>query len=164
MTTPTDGADPGRRDAGAPGLRAAALVLGLVVAGLHLWWGLPRFLNYASVGVMPDPRPVLFVLSSHAILVGVTLVGLGVVDARRTYLPGAGLMLAHLVGYVAWHTVYDHGLEPGGHHAAEVVHVERLPVVVADHLLHSPLALAAALAEVAVLALLAALVLRARRR
>ena len=143
MTVPTDEAAASDRP-----------VRGLVVAGLHLWWGLPRFLNSASVGVMPDPRPLLFVLSGHAILVGVTLVGLGVVDVRRTYLPGVGLRLAHLVGYVAWHTVYDHGLESGGRHAAEVAHAEHLGVVVVDHLATSPLALAAALAEVAVIALL----------
>lgn len=145
-------------------LQYAALVLALLTAGIHLYWGIPRFTNYASVGVMPDPRPLLFVLSGHAVVVGVTLVGLGVVDARRTYLPGIGLMLAHIVGYVGWHTVYSHGLEESHSHATEVLHVNNVAVVVLDHLLNSPIALVSKLAEVAVIGLLAALYVAAWRR
>lgn len=145
-------------------LQCAALVLGLLTAGIHLAWGIPRFTNYVSVGAMPDPRPLLFVLSGHAILAGVTLASLGVVDPRRTYLPGIGLMLAHVAGYVGWHTVYRHGLAETGSHATDVVHVDSPVVVVLDHLLNSPIALASKSAEVAVIGLLAALYAVERRR
>ena len=144
-------------------LEAVAASLVLVTAGIHLWWGIPRFTNYASVGVMPDPRPLLFVLSGHAILIGVSLVALGVIEPRWTYLPGIGLMLVHIVGYVGWHTVYRHGIEASTHHETAVNHVDDLPLVIADHLLNAPIALASKLAEVAVIVALAALYLHAER-
>lgn len=131
-------------------LEAAAGVLALVVAGTHLYWGIPRFAAYTSVGAMPDPRPLAFVLSGHAVALAVTLVALGVVDSRRTYVPGILLMAAHVAAYVAWHTVLAHG---GAGHGHDHVHLG----VVAAHLAGSPLALASKVAEVGVLVLLAAL-------
>lgn len=151
---------------GDPGaLSLLAGVLALAVAGIHLYWGIPRFVAYASVGTMPDPRPLAFVLSGHAVAGALTVVALGVVAAERTYLPGIALMGVHLVGYTAWHTVLGHGIgasavrDGHGHgHAADVV------VVVGDHLLNSPLVLASKVLEVAVIGLLAVLWLRAFRR
>ena len=138
-------------------LRYAAGLLALVVAGVHLYWGIPRFVAYASVGVMPDPRPAAFVLSGHAILLAVTLVAAGVLDARRTYVPGVALMVVHVASYAAWHTVFAHGV-PG----AEAVgvehghlHVGNAVVVVLQHVVNSPLALVSKLAELAVVVLLA---------
>lgn len=144
-------------------LKYAALTLALLTAGVHLFWGIPRFVNYLSVGVMPDPRPLLFVLSGHAVVVGVTLVGLGLIDARRTYLPGIVLMLAHVVGYVGWHTVYSHGLSNSHSHATEAFQVGNVVAVVIDHLINSPIALVSKLAEVAVIGLLATLYVAAWR-
>lgn len=146
----------------------AAAVTALAVGGIHLWWGIPRFVAYASVGRMPDPRPLLFVLSGHAILLGVTLVAAGLLDARRTYGPGVVLALAHLVGYAAWHTVLDHGGAgaTGSHHHEATTGVlgtvSHSLAEVGGHLLASPLALTAALTEVATAALLLALWRRAR--
>lgn len=142
-------------------LQYAAGALALVVAGVHLYWGIPRFVAYASVGVMPDPRPPAFVLSGHAILLAITLIAAGVLDARRTYLPGMALMVVHLAGYAAWHTVLSHGLlgasvEEGHGHLTPVGAV----VEVLSHVLNSPLALVSKLAELAVLVLLAWLLIR----
>ena len=147
------------------GVRYAIGMLALVVAGAHLYWGIPRFVAYAAVGTMPDPRPLAFVLSGHAILIAVTLVAAGLVDARRTYVPGMALMAVHLAGYAAWHTALAHGV-PG---AAETVgvehghlHVGNAAVVVLHHVVNSPLALVSKSGEVAVFLLLAGLYVRAR--
>lgn len=128
-------------------------LLALAVAGVHLYWGLPRFAAYASVGTMPDPRPLAFVLSGHVIVGAITLVLLGIIDTRRTYLPGMALMLAHLVGYAAWHTVLAHGTtETGSAHGH--VHLGNAAPIVLEHLVNSPLALVSKLTELAVLLLL----------
>ena len=142
-------------------VQAVTALLAFVVAALHLWWGLPRFVLYASVGTMPDPRPLAFVLSGHAIAVGVTLVAAEAVDARRTYLPGMALMAAHVVGYAAWHTVLAHGFEPATEHT-HVTPVTAGPIVL-EHLVNSPLALVSKAAEVTVLVLLGWLLLAGRR-
>lgn len=138
-------------------LEPAAGLLALVVAAVHLYWGIPRFVAYASVGTMPDPRPLAFVLSGHAILGVITLVVLGAVDARRTYLPGMALMLAHLVGYAAWHTVLAHGATAtaGATDSAHGhVHLGNAAPIVLEHLANSPLALVSKLTELTVLLLL----------
>jgi hypothetical protein len=145
-------------------LRVVAGLLAAVTAGIHLYWGIPRFTLYASIGTMPDPRPLAFVLSGHAILIAITLVAAGVLNAERLYLPGIILMIIHLGGYVAWHTVLSHGVaggtEPAGHsHGGSIAIIGD----VATHLLHSPLALGAAVTEVAVILLLGFLLVRSRR-
>jgi len=138
----------------------------VVVAGVHLYWGIPRFTNYASIGSMPDPRPLAFVLSGHAIMIAITLVVAGVLDARRTYLPGMGLVLVHILGYVAWHTVFDHriGHTPGTtSHSHAGTQIWSVPGTVLDHLLNSPLALLSKTTELALLVLLGVLYVRSRR-
>lgn len=138
--------------------------LAVLVAGVHLYWGIPRFTAYAAVGIMPDPRPLAFVLSGHAILVVLTLVGVEVVAVRRTYLPGMGLMVVHLGSYAAWHTVLAHGVEGAGSggdgHAH--LHVGNAAWVVVQHVVNSPLALVSKIAELALLILLGWLYLRSR--
>ena len=99
-------------------LRYAAGALALLVAGLHLFHpqhGLERFV--AILGSDPSlflahPRPVAFVLSAVAIVVGVYLCIFGV--ARRPiYALGIALMLAYVVGYFAWHFTGHGGFLPG---------------------------------------------------
>ena len=132
-------------------------LLALLVAGIHLWWGLPRFALYATVGTLVDPRPFAFVLSGHAIAIGITLAAVDVVERRHLYLPGIGLMLVHLGGYVAWHTVLAHGIGLGTPHE-HLSLLTALPIVLED-LLGSPIALVAKAAEAAVTVLLGWLVL-----
>jgi hypothetical protein len=128
-------------------------LLCVMVAGIHLYWGIPRFLLYTSIGTMPDPRPLAFVLSGHAILIAVTLTAAGVLEARRLYLPGIGLMILHIVGYAAWHTVLSHGVSGTAHTHATSTLLGQLQIVI-EHLLHSPLPLISKVAELAVLVLL----------
>lgn len=144
-------------------LRLASGALAIAVAVTHLYWGIPRFVAYASVGVMADPRPLAFVLSGHAIVGAVTLVAVRAIDARRTYLPGIVLMLVHLGAYVAWHTILSHGGagSPDSHSHGSTL-ADGLHVVV-EHLLNSPLALAAKSAEFGLLVLLGALLVVERR-
>ena len=134
-------------------LRVVAGVFAIVVAGVHLYWGIPRFVAYASVGTMPDPRPLAFVLSGHAILLAVTLVAAGTLDGRRTYVPGAALMVVHVVAYAAWHTVLAHGVPIASGHGHD--HAWGAALVVLGHVVNSPLALVAKLAELALLLVLA---------
>lgn len=131
-------------------------VLAVIVAGLHLYWGIPRFLLYASIGAMPDPRPLAFVVSGHAILIAVTLVAAGVVGVRRLYLPGIALMAIHIVGYAAWHTVLSHGVSGTGHTHDRGAVLGQLHIVL-EHLVNSPLPLASKTAELILLVLLAVL-------
>lgn len=138
------------RRAAAAGLAAG---LALLTAAIHLQWGIPRFVAYASVGVMPDPRPPLFVASGHAILVALSLAALGVIDRRRLHLPGAALMAAHLLGYAAWHTVLAHGVAAGAAPHRHVTVWNAGPIVL-EHLLASPIVLVSKLTELAALCLL----------
>jgi len=142
-------------------LRLSAGGLALVVAAVHLYWGIPRFVAYASVGLMPDPRPPAFVLSGHAIVAGLSLALAGLVNARRLYLPGAVLMVVHLAAYVFWHTVLAHGLAGSGTPHEHVTIATAGPVVL-GHLVGSPLALVSKLAEAALLVLLVWLYLDGR--
>lgn len=130
-----------------------AVGLALIVAGIHLQWGLPRFAVYATVGTMADPRPLAFVLSGHAIAGGITLAALGVVERRRLYLPGMALMVVHLVAYAAWHTVLAHGVGGGSHHE-QMTPLIGLHVVL-EHVVNAPRALASKVAEATLLVLLA---------
>lgn len=145
-------------------LQGATAVLAVAVAGIHLYWGIPRFTAYASVGRMPDPRPLAFVLSGHAIMIAITLVAAGRLEVRRTYLPGIALMLVHLVGYAAWHTVLAHGAGPaaGSGHGHTHLTLWTGPGIVLGHLVNSPLALLAKTTELAVLVLLGVLYLDRR--
>ena len=144
-------------------LRLASGALAIAVAGIHLYWGIPRFVAYASVGVMADPRPLAFVLSGHVIAGAVTLVAVRAFDARRIYFPGIVLMVVHLVSYAAWHTILSHGGagSPDSHTHGSTFAAGILVVV--EHLLASPLALAAKSAEFGLLVLLAVLLVAERR-
>lgn len=146
--------------------RRAAGALALVTAGIHLYWGIPRFTAYAAVGVMPDPRPLAFVLSGHAIAVALTLVLLGTIQARRLYLPAIVLMMVHILSYVAWHTVLAHGVgatDPGA--ADDHGHLTLVSIgpLVLEHLLNEPIALISKTAEVGVILLVVGLYLADRR-
>lgn len=143
-------------------LEVTSAILAAIVAGIHLYWGIPRFTAYASVGTMPDPRPLAFVLSGHAIMVAITLVATGRLDARRTYLPGIALMLIHLIGYVAWHTVLAHRVSGTGASTGHT-HLDSVAVVVFGHLVNSPLVLVSKLTELTVVVLLGVLYFKRKR-
>ena len=53
------------------GLRYAAGGLAIAVAAIHLYWGFPRLVTQIQAGMIPDPRPLLFVASGIAIFIGI---------------------------------------------------------------------------------------------
>lgn len=109
-------------------LRYVAGLLAIIVAGIHLLHprlGAPRLILHLEMGTLFDPRPLVFTASAFLIVFGIVLV-YNDVFVRQVYLAGIGLMLSYLVGYVAWHTVLDHGgfwphLPAHGHYDAGVL-------------------------------------------
>lgn len=139
-------------------LRHLAATLGLIVAGIHLYWGMPRFVGYLNVGwiLQPDPRPLAFVLSGHALLLGLTLGALDVVDRRILYVGGILLACVYLLGYGAWHTILDHGgfwpwAPSGSSHGGSPLST------VAGHLLSDRFVFVSKLAELGLIAVLGVL-------
>ena len=92
-------------------VRYGAGLLAVIVGGMHLLHpdlGLSRLLVYLEVGTLFDPRPAAFVASSVLFVCGPILVRRGRF-VRSAYAAGILLVLIHLLGYAAWHTVLDHG-------------------------------------------------------
>lgn len=137
-------------------LRLAAGVLAVLVAGLHAYWALPDMARQLSVWQFPDPRPAAFLLATFAIVMGLMLVVQGF-DPLPIYVGGVALMLVFLGGYAAWHTVLDHGAFWPGRHAHGHGDASAV-VIVADHLRADTFALVSKLTELALLAVLAALI------
>lgn len=137
------------------GLRYAAGALALLVAGIHIYWGFPRLLTYLQAGLVPDPRPIIFVVTGIAIILGIAQI-LDGRNPRPIYLAGIGLMVAYLGGYALWHTGLAHGaFWPWGPEA--ITHEEPAVVVVLEHLLADPLALASKVLEATLAGLLVVL-------
>lgn len=139
-------------------LRVAAALLAVVVAGIHLLHpsqGGAALLVFARVGYLGDPRPLLFTLGAFALLFGV-IAGVQGIDRRPLYLGGIAVTLAFLLGFLAWHTLLDHGgFWP---HLEANEHPDRNALLVAvDHLRRDALLLAAKLAEVGLLGALTVL-------
>lgn len=99
-------------------LRYVAGGLALVVAGLHLFhpqYGLGRFgrlLTTDPALLITHPRPLAFVLSAVAIVIGIYLALFGVLE-RPIYALGILLMTTYVVGYFAWHLSGHGGFLPG---------------------------------------------------
>lgn len=95
------------------------VVLAYLVAGFHLTHpklGLPRLVllyNTDSLYLLANhPRPLVFVVSGLAIVVGVALAGM---DYQRRLVYGLGILLmgTYIIGYVAWHLSGHGGFLPG---------------------------------------------------
>jgi len=95
-------------------LRRVAAALVFATAAFHLWWGVPRSIVYLMAldsyagGVVPDPRPFLFVGLGVVLLAGPYLISFDVVSLRQAYVGGALLLVASIVAWVAWHAT-GHG-------------------------------------------------------
>lgn len=116
-------------EAAARKLRFVALQVVGAVAVIHLVAGVAELARFADAGllgayvtsdqVLSQPEPLLFTVSALAILAGVLAVGLGYLDYRRAYALGIAVMGVYLLGWLAWHSMLDHGLVGGGEQAAE---------------------------------------------
>lgn len=146
-------------------LRYLGAALAYLVAGIHLFHpqrGFPRLVVLASTDnldlLVSDPRPLLFVVSGLAILVGVKLVLLGW-DRRPIYIAGMVLMAIYLFGFFGWHFTGHGGFLPGqrpNYHGLGPVEA------VVDHLQRYPIARLSKLLELVLLAVLGVLYWRER--
>lgn len=92
-------------------LRWSAAILAAVVAAIHLFhpaYGAPQLIAFVRMGTLFHPLPALFTLSALIIVFGLVLAYQKLLPPVA-YLLGAVLMMTFVVGYVAWHTVLDHG-------------------------------------------------------
>jgi hypothetical protein len=97
--------------------RFLALQLVGATAVIHLVYALPRLrlytptamAVYAEQGILPPPRPALFLLSGLAIFVGVLATARGLVSLGTAYRLGVALLVVLVVSWVGWHTLLDHG-------------------------------------------------------
>lgn len=144
-------------------LRYVGATLAVVVAGVHLFHGqrgVPRLVELLATGnaalLVTDPRPLFFVLSGVAILVGVFAL-LWEVPRKPVYLGGMVLMGTYIAGYFAWHMTGHGGFLPG-----RLPHYHGLGPVeaVVRHLELYPIARVSKVAETLLLVLLAVLYLR----
>lgn len=134
--------------------------LAFLIAGVHLFHpqrGFARLALLVTTGnaslLVTDPRPVAFVLSALAILLGIQLAAAGV--ARRpVYLLGMALVATYFVGYFAWHLSGHGGFLPG---RAPLYHGLSPVEAVVSHLRNYPLAALSKVAEAALFAVLTAL-------
>ncbi len=142
------------------------VALAYLVVGIHLFHpkrGFPRLVLLLSTGnqslLVTDPRPLAFVLSALAVLIGVKLAILGV-ERRRVYALGMVLVATYFVGYFAWHLSGHGGFLPG----REPLYHGLGPVeAVVSHLATYPLAALSKLAEAALFVVLAVLYRRESR-
>jgi len=95
-------------------LRRVAAALVFATAAFHLWWGVPRSIVYLialdsyAAGVVPDPRPFLFVGLGIVLLAGPYLISFDVVTLQQAYAGGVVLLVASIVAWVFWHAT-GHG-------------------------------------------------------
>lgn len=115
-------------------LQFAVVQLVGAVAVIHFAVGSEQLASIAANGLLGEylggrvferPRALLFVVSSIGILAGLVAAGRGYIDRRRAYQLGLLAMGTYLVGWIAWHTVLDHGFAltgSGGGGADDHVH------------------------------------------
>ena len=100
-------------------LRYLAAGLTYLVAALHIFHpqrGFPRLVTLLTLDdplrhLLYDPRPLLFVVSGVALIIGIKLVLLGF-PRKPIYLLGMPLVATYFVGYFAWHLTGHGGFLP----------------------------------------------------
>lgn len=141
-------------------LRYIAGGLAFAVAGIHLLHpslGIQPLTVYLRIGSLNDPRPLAFVVSALVICIGIYAVMLGI-PRKPIYLLGMFLTLTYIFGYIAWHTILEHGgfwPQVVGFTGASSPIDE-----VISHLRHDMIDLASKLLELALLVVLAVLYYR----
>ena len=150
-------------------LRRVAAALVFVTAAFHLWWGVPRSIIYLQAldsyvgGVVPDPRPFLFVGLGVALLAGPYLVNFDVVSLRQAYVGGIVLLVASIAAWVFWHATGHGAFLAGGLEAPATGGSEgghshgNTALLVLDHFNTEPLEAAIKTIEFAAAAIFAAL-------
>lgn len=134
--------------------------LAYLVATIHFFHpkhGLPRLIAFVTTDntwlLVTDPRPVAFVVSALAILVGIKLV-VSDIERKLVYALGMVLMATYFLGYFAWHLTGHGGFLPMREPLYHGLH----PVEsVIAHLSTSPLAALSKFSEAAAFVVLAVL-------
>lgn len=124
-------------------LRFGTLQVVGAVAVIHLVAGVAELLRLGRAGLLgqyfageqalSQPEPWLFTLAALAILAGILATAAGAIDYRRAYVLGIGVMVVFLVGWLAWHSVLEHGLSGGGEVASADHSHGGLSEVVSSH-------------------------------
>ncbi|MFQ3320116.1 MAG: hypothetical protein ACI8UR_002138 [Natronomonas sp.] len=100
-------------------LRFVTLQVVGAVAVIHLVVGIAELIRFARGGLLgqyftsgqalSQPTPWLFTLAALAILAGLAAVSLGHLSHRRAYALGIVVMATFILGWLAWHSVFEHG-------------------------------------------------------
>ncbi|MCL9812270.1 hypothetical protein [Natranaeroarchaeum aerophilus] len=137
-------------------LEFAAVQLAAVVAGLHLYWGLPRLVTAARIDqpIYWDPRPLLFVASGIGILLALLLVRQQVLSRIRAYVLGIGMMLTYIFGWAYWHLGGHMAVVPWVEDAHAHSHGGNPLILLGEHLVASPIDGISKTAELLLLAVL----------
>lgn len=105
------------------GLQFLTLQVVGAVAVIHLVFAFDQLVGIVGNGLLVDyltemvfvhPRAFLFVVSSLAIFVGIVATARGLLPRRRAYKLGILVLGTYVLGWVAWHTVLDHGVALSG--------------------------------------------------
>ncbi|QSG04338.1 hypothetical protein [Natranaeroarchaeum sulfidigenes] len=122
-------------------LEFAAVQLAAVVAGLHLYWAIPRLITAAQTDqpIYWDPRPLLFIVSGVAIIVALLLVRQQLLSRLRAYVLGIGLMLTYILGWAYWHLGGHMAVLPWVEDTHGHSHEGNPIVILAEHLVGSPI-------------------------
>lgn len=130
-------------------LQVVAVALAAVTIGIHLfhptYGGMVLLVYLTADQGLVDPRPAAFLLGSFAVLFFGMLVYFDVARGPA-YLAIAAVALTFAVGYGVWHTALDHGAF-WPHLKAVESHEQHPILVVLDHLLGDPTAIASKVAE-----------------
>lgn len=109
---------------------AAVQVVG-AVAVVHFAVGTEQLAGIVANGLLAEyltnrvferPRAALFLVSSVATLGGIVAAGRGTIKRGQAYRLGIGMLVTYLFGWLAWHTVLDHGFVLGGGGAVAETH------------------------------------------
>ncbi|MEF8809246.1 hypothetical protein [Natronomonas sp.] len=126
-------------------LRFLTLQVVGAVAVVHFVVGASELARFRKAGILRQylfggellvqPDPVLFVVSSVAILAGIGAVAAGYLGLRRAYVLGMAAMAVYVIGWFAWHTVLDHGVgaTPTTSGTADTTHLGLVNVVLSHY-------------------------------
>ena len=124
-------------------LRFGTLQVVGAVAVIHLVVGAAELFRLGRAGLLgqyfageqalAQPEPWLFTLSALAILAGILATATGALKYRRAYVLGIGVMAVFLVGWLAWHSVLEHGLSGASEVISEDHSHEGLGQVITTH-------------------------------
>ena len=140
-------------------LEFLAVQLAAVFAGIHFYWAFPRLVQalQSTIPVYQDPRPLLFVGLAAVVLAGMVLIGQGILPRSVGYAAGIALAGTSILGWAAWHLGGHAALLPWAENAPAASHVGDPLAVLVEHAVGDPIEGLSKLVELALIAVLTAL-------